>query len=158
MRDLKHIAQAKRSDNRVMAWGLRLSGMTYAQIGDALGCSTPWAFKLVQEAFKDREDEPAELARGYEMERLDAALRTVVSILDRSTRDDSWDPEMALKAVDRLVKVSESRRKLLGLDMPAKLAEQADPAEAAEREMREWLARQKAATHQGNGLKAEAAF
>lgn len=108
----------------------------------------------------DREDEPAELVRAYELERLDAALRASVGILAGSSTPDSaaWNPAIALAAVDRIVKVSESRRKLLGLDIPARQLDAPDPAEAAEQEMRDWLAQQKTPDHQAEGLRVEAAF
>ncbi len=59
--------------------------------------------------------EPAGELIAYETERLDAMQARAWKVLD-----DAGDPELALKAIDRVVRICGSRRRLLGLDAPAR--------------------------------------
>jgi hypothetical protein len=112
---------------------LRSTGMTYQQIADKLEVSKPAAYKMVMRAIADVDKEPAEAAIAFELENLDRAERLVLALLERKhfvvstgkliymgdkpMEDDGY----VLPAVDRLVKISESRRKLLGLDSVQKI-------------------------------------
>jgi hypothetical protein len=127
---------------------LRSKGKSYRQIGKELGCDVATAHLAVKRAIAAVVAEPAEAAIAFELERLDAELqrlddlyRKVMDVLEREhvtvsqgrvvTMDDGAtvpDDDWILKAVDRLVKIDESRRrngesrrKLLGLDQPAKM-------------------------------------
>lgn len=94
---------------------LRKSGASYRAIGRVLGCSEATAHRDVRKAlrriiaFGDRQ---AEEYRQLELERLDAIQLGVW------LRMRTGDPH----AADVARKVSESRRKLLGLDAPTKVA------------------------------------
>jgi hypothetical protein len=126
---------------------LRSKGKSYRQIATALGCDVHVAYDAVKRVIAAVLGEPAEAAIHFELERLDAELRrldklyrTVTAVLEREhvtvsqgrvvTMDDGAtvpDDDWILKAVDRLVKIDESRRRngesrrrLLGLDQPAK--------------------------------------
>jgi hypothetical protein len=126
---------------------LRSKGKSYRQIAAILGCDVRVAHSAVQRVIAEIVAEPAEAAVHFELDRLDAELRrldklyrTVMEVLEREhvtvsqgkvvTTDDGAtvpDDDWILKAVDRLVKIDESRRRngesrrrLLGLDQPAK--------------------------------------
>ena len=93
----------------------RKAGMGYRAIGERLGISQGQAYKDVQFVLKEvraSTNETAEELVQLELERLDNALMAIVG---RAAKGE-------LGAVDRLIKISESRRKLLGLDAPMKIA------------------------------------
>lgn len=112
---------------------LRSTNMTYQQIADTLNVSKPAAYKMVQRAINDVDKEPAEAAIAFELENLDRAERLVLALLERQHfvvsagkliylgTTPMVDDGYVLPAVDRLVKISESRRKLLGLDSVQKI-------------------------------------
>lgn len=92
------------------AWALRLSGATYAEIGQALGVSAQRAEQICKRmlAYHRPSAEQVDQHRSTELLRLDRMLRAV------------W-PD-ALKgnqgAIDRALRISERKSKLLGLDAP----------------------------------------
>ncbi len=113
---------------------LRARGQSYRAIGEALGISQGSAHDAVQRALKATVQEAAADARTLELERLDHLQATVMDVLGREHvtvqlgkvirgpgGETVPDDAVTLAAVDRLLRVSESRRKLLGLDAPAKL-------------------------------------
>lgn len=100
---------------------MRKQGKTYRAIaaavkqefGDDLpdGWDERYAYKDVKrELDRLRKDtaEDAQMIRQLELERLDLALDAILPMVRRGN----------LGAVDRLIRLSESRRKLLGLDAP----------------------------------------
>lgn len=92
---------------------LRKKGMSYDAIGEALGISKSGAYLCVMRALESITKEAAEEAdavRQLELERLDAAL------VGLSTRIQHGDPA----AVTAMIRVSERRARLLGLDKPTK--------------------------------------
>ncbi|MDH6116894.1 uncharacterized protein YerC [Kitasatospora sp. GAS204A] len=125
---------------------LRSRGLTYRQIATELGVDVATAHRAVKRALDAVVAEPAADALSFELQRLDEELvrlddlyGRVVEVLERehvtvsqgrvvehdglAVPDDDW----ILRAVDRLVKIDESRRrngesrrKLLGLDSPVK--------------------------------------
>jgi DNA-binding CsgD family transcriptional regulator len=126
---------------------LRSKGLSYRAIATELDVDVATAHAAVKRALAEIITEPAEEALAFELARLDAELvrlddlyRKVEEVLARehvtvsqgkvvtmdggeTVPDDDW----ILKAVDRLVKIDESRRRngesrrrLLGLDQPAK--------------------------------------
>jgi hypothetical protein len=117
------------------ALSMRARSMTYQQIGSALGVSRQSAWELVNRAMAETITEPAEIARRIELDKLDALERRVHESLERrhfvisSGKIVSHDGEpltddrFLLTAVDRLLRISESRRELLGLDAPRPVAE-----------------------------------
>lgn len=95
---------------------LRLEGHSYQAIADMVPyADRSAARRAVETARQHIIEEPARELQAQELERLDDLL-----IRCRQVLVDGGDPELVLKAVDRLVKISETRRKLLGLDAPAK--------------------------------------
>ena len=101
------------AERRIKSLELRKNGATYRQIGVALGVSYETAHRDVMRelaALAAQAHGHAEDLRALETERLDMVLLS----LAKSVRDGN------LGAIDRWVRVSESRRKLLGLDLPVK--------------------------------------
>jgi hypothetical protein len=95
------------------AFELRKGGASYAAIGENLGISQQAAYKCVKRVLENilaDTKENVETVRQMEIERID---RMIMSI---------WSPAThgSLGAIDRVVKLSERRARLLGLDMPVK--------------------------------------
>ena len=124
----RRIAVAER---RGKALRLRAAGRTYDEITQALGYSTRSAcIQDIQRALAATVAEPAAELRTLELERLDKALAVAFEVLTTrhlahsngrvvlhpETRQPLRDDGPRLNAIDRIVRVSESRRKLLGLD------------------------------------------
>lgn len=93
---------------------LRKRGMTYQAIADALGYAHPGAaHKAVTTALRETMREPADELRTLELERLDAIM---AANWDKATGEDPDE-----RAATTVLRVMEARRKLLGLDAPAKV-------------------------------------
>jgi hypothetical protein len=137
------VQRAKIAVRRAEACRLRVAGYTYAQIAERLGYSSEkFAQVDVKRALKvyvDLQQEPIEELRARELAALDGAQQVatevmgrdhlahsngrVVMIEDEQTGEVSHvkDDGPKLAAIDRVVKISESRRKLLGQDAPSKV-------------------------------------
>jgi hypothetical protein len=107
---------------------LRSRSMSYQQIADQLGITKSQAFDGVKRAMAEVVAEPAEDARRMELEKLDrleqAALRVLEAdheVVYQGGRTGIPDNGPRLQAVATLQRLSESRRKLLGLDRPQQL-------------------------------------
>jgi DNA-binding transcriptional MerR regulator len=92
---------------------LRLAGMTYKEIGKALGLTAAGTHKAVKRALDDVAEETAEKAeqvRALELERLDKMNKAI------------WGQVLAGNhgAVDRALRIMERRSSLLGIDAPKK--------------------------------------
>jgi hypothetical protein len=112
---------------------MRSRGHTYQQIADQLGFSNKGtAYAAVHRAMAEVVAEPAAEAVQFELDRLDQMHQAALKVLEGHhvtvsngkvvTLDDVplQDDGPVLAAIDRLVRISESRRKLLGLDSPVK--------------------------------------
>ncbi|NLF57646.1 MAG: hypothetical protein GX580_08405 [Candidatus Hydrogenedens sp.] len=100
------------AERRHRAFALRLEGRTFRQIGDELGINGGTAHRDITRHMAEQRERFAELAADaltLELERLDSMLAAV------------WQSAMGghLPAVDRVLKISERRARLLGLDRPA---------------------------------------
>lgn len=135
-------ARITAAERRVKALDYRKAGASFRAIGEQLGVSVKTAHQDVQQALADlAELEQASAAeyRALELARLDdlaiAAARILQAehplvsggkVLSRFTADGKaiglTDNGPKLAAIDRLIRISESRRKLLGLDAPAKIS------------------------------------
>lgn len=106
---------AQRAEQRARAataLRMRTEGASFATIADELGYATPnSACKSVQSLLRRVEHEAADEARALEGARLDALHNAV------------WPAALAgdLPSVDRVLKISERRSKLLGLDAPQRV-------------------------------------
>lgn len=128
-------------DNRALA--LRRKGASYADIGRAVGFrSTSSAYDAVRRALALESAEDRDTVRKLELSKLDALERAAWKVLERfhyvviTTGEHAGDivyspPEdgdhepliddaPVLAAIDRILRCSESRRRLLGIDAPRK--------------------------------------
>lgn len=104
------------AERHVRAFELRKQGYSYREIGVALGVSHKTAHEDVQRVLAELATLRLASAAEYvdlELERLDAAQQALAAHLE------TGDPQI----INSWVKVSESRRKLLGLDAPTKIAQ-----------------------------------
>ena len=129
---------AKTAARDAEALKLRLDGMTFPQIADQLGfASKGHAFTAVRRALADSyRIERAEAVR-VEQDRLDMLTRAFTRVMDAPGQD----PQMVVTAGLALLRVSESRRRMLGLDAPPRrrievITEDAVDAEIARLEAR----------------------
>ncbi len=92
---------------------LRVTGLSYPKVAEQLGVSVGTAFndcKAARSRIIELTRESAEEVRSTELDRLDRALHAIENaILAGDTR-----------AIDTMLKLSERRAKLLGLDAPEK--------------------------------------
>jgi len=100
-------------DEQILA--LRRRCWSYRRIASALGISKNTALRVVHAYLAEIASETkcnAELLRSAEIDRIDSCIAAV------------WDQveQGHLGAVDRVVRLGERRAKLLGLDMPTKIA------------------------------------
>jgi hypothetical protein len=147
---------------------LRRRGLTYGQIAKELGFrAQSGAFDAVRRGIRDTYREDTEGATSLELERLDEMARTLYRVLatrhyavskdgtvvvNPVTKEPLVDDGPVLEAVEGLRKVSESRRKLLGLDAPTRTRVEVVTEEAVDAEI-ERLTRILAGTsHGGLGL------
>jgi len=101
------------AEKRLKALELRKCGATFSEIGKALGVSTQRAHKIVMEELERlglQRIGTADELRRLELERLEMASIPVVSKVKKGD----------MRAALVWIKLSESRRKLLGLDAPVK--------------------------------------
>lgn len=125
------------------AAALRGRGLSYRAIAAQLDTSVATAHDRVQRAFRDTLSEPADQARAVELARLEDAHDAALAVLLREhltvshgkvitiKNDDGdtvplIDDAPVLQAVDRIRALSESRRKLLGLDAPSRVSVDAE--------------------------------
>ena len=108
-------ARVRGADNRKRALELRKSGATYRQIGESIGISMQRAHQLVVdelECLAQLRLRNADELRLLELERLDMVS---IPTLNKLKNGD-------MRAANVWIKLSESRRKLLGVDAPMKIA------------------------------------
>lgn len=101
-----HVAEAAK---------LRMMGLSYRQIGERMGCSGSVAHGYVKRAAEGYElaaAEAIETQRKLELARLDHATTIVMAQVAKLASSNKPNPA----AVDQLIRISERRAKLLGLD------------------------------------------
>ena len=114
---------------------LRRKGLSYPQIAENLGFSAKSsAYEAVKRGLKDLYQEDVDGQRMLELDRLDDMLRVLYRVamarhraagrdgklLTDENGNPVFDDAITVQAALAVVKLSESRRKLLGLDAPAK--------------------------------------
>jgi len=141
----RHYASSAKSDKahveklarQQRALELRIAGMTYSQIGDAIGVGRATAYKYYREALgellKENVEKMEEL-RQLELARLDHLQREAETVLRKSHVYVSqggkivYDGDVKLvddgptmQAIATVLRIMERRSKLLGLDQPTKI-------------------------------------
>ncbi len=110
----KRRLSAKKRQRRAL--DLKIAGATYQQIADELGYRTAsGAHKAVSSALTAMLRPPADELRALESERLDNLWRRLWVRLNSTTATTD-----AVKIADRLIRLSQRRAALLGLDSPIK--------------------------------------
>jgi len=110
--------KAAKLDRQARALEMRKTGMSYRRIAEKLECDIAGAFRYVKEALARSAEQiqhSADDLRAIELEKLDKWEAS----LQLGIRDD--DPQVRAKSAAVLLKITESRRKLLGLDAPQKI-------------------------------------
>lgn len=118
---------------------LRSQGYSYQRIADALGYSDRGAaHHAVQRVLQLTVQEAGEELRQMERERLDRLSEAAWEVLERQhvtvsngrivslNGEPLPDDGPVLAAIDRLLRISESRRKLEGLDAPSRVSVDAE--------------------------------
>lgn len=103
-------------ERHIQSFELRKQGFSYREIGATLGVSQKTAHQDVQRVLAELAETRLESAAQYvtmELEHLDAAQQALYPHLE------TGDPQV----VNSWLRVSESRRTLLGLDAPTKIAQ-----------------------------------
>lgn len=112
------------------AAALRAQGKTYRAIAERLDISVQTAHEAVKRAYLAVVQESAEEALKIELDRLDLLQEKAMTLLSGAyikfqgsgeSMVELVDVGPNLTAIETLRKISESRRKLLGLDQPAKV-------------------------------------
>lgn len=134
--------RARVGEQAARAYELRLTGMTLAAIAKEMGLSVGTVHARIEAHLAGHVDPLADEYRRVELDRLDDLQRRAYEVLDAKhlvaqngkvvehEGAPLRDHAPVLAAIDRLVRISERRAKLLGLDMPAKVSAtvtQADP-------------------------------
>lgn len=112
------------AERRVKAIELRKAGLSYRQIGEQLEVSEQQAWRDVKKALAGLAEMEQDHAREYrqlELERLDALLSPLwLRARGRRIQHDDGTVEDVppdYAAVDRVMRLMEARRRLLGLDV-----------------------------------------
>lgn len=108
-------AKARMLKHQEQALLLRRSGLSFSAIGQRLGISKSRAHALVQMGLEDAREQVAahsDQLRTEEVSRLDGMLSKIYA---KAARGD-------LQAIDRVLKISERRARLFGLDAPVRTA------------------------------------
>jgi hypothetical protein len=146
--------QAKAARRRAQIVHARMAGATFEEIGREHGISDTRAQQLYADAMRRTVKEPADQHRALELRRLDDLQLRLTEVLRRDhvtisggkvVVDQDGHPYLddgpVIAAGMALVRVQESRRKLLGLDEPthhnvsAKLAAEVYSVDALDREL-----------------------
>jgi len=99
-------------ERKMKALELRKAGVDYMTIAKRLGyASASGAHNAVKAALKLTLQEPADDLRKLELERIDAALSAIWTQVMKGNHG----------AVDRFIRLSERRARLIGLDAPQKI-------------------------------------
>jgi len=112
---------------RSQALELRISGMSYRAIADALSCADSTAYELVQSALREIPAANVEILR----QEHDSMIRAL--FLKLKPRIDKGEP----RAIEVGVKLLERLAKLHGLDAPTRQIMQVVTEEAVDRAIRE---------------------
>ncbi|MFD3802634.1 hypothetical protein ACFWTC_03175 [Streptomyces sp. NPDC058619] len=127
------------AEKRAHAARLRAMGWSYERIAKEVGYACRGsAYNAVKQVLEETVREAGDELRQLERERLDRMSEAAWEVLERQHVVVSNgrvvdlngaplpDDAPVLQAIDRLLRISESRRKLVGLDAPSKVSVEAD--------------------------------
>lgn len=98
---------------------LRAESKSYQEVARIMEVTTSIARNLVMHGLRDTPTESPSEQRQIELRKLDKLEQAALEVLWVAQAGESAASQTrALNAVDKLIKLSESRRKLLGLDAP----------------------------------------
>ena len=103
-------------DRERRAVEMRTRGMTYREIGEALGVNPASAHRMVSRALARVPAEAVNDLRALNLLRLEELWRRLGGILE----DAADDPDRQLRTIDRMMAVMERTARLMGLDAPPK--------------------------------------
>lgn len=106
--------KATQAEQDAQIFRLKLQGLTVRQIATAVSLPKSTVDDRISKAIAELVNPLAEEARAIERARLDALRIEANAVLSKARADD--DHELRLKAIDRLLRVSERAAKLDGLD------------------------------------------
>lgn len=123
---------------------LRAEGLTYRKIAETLGVTVGCAYKAVSRAIAAVPVEAVNELRQIECARLDAVIAKLWDIVHAEHPfvsngrrfDDLHDVGPVLAALTGIVRTSESKRRLLGLDAPSRQTITVITEDAVDAEMR----------------------
>lgn len=103
------VAEIQRIDMTKDALQMRIEGMTYKEIGEALGVATSTAFKYIQKSLREMEWERDEEAANYRRIVLERNETMIAGLLPEAQSGSH-------RAVDQVLKVQEQTMDLLGIE------------------------------------------
>ena len=127
-------------DRRYKSLDLRIQGVPFREIARQQKLSLSTVVEDVQKALREREGGRVEQLRAIEEARLDVAIAEAMNILNKNK-----GTELALKAVDRILRAVTTRANLLGLNAPVELTINSIEKTQADLELEELL--REAQTH-----------
>ena len=101
----------KRQQERTQAYEMRLSGMTYPQIGGVLGYAPMTIWRWIKAAIEKQQKPLIDELRTIELDRMDRYLLRLEGEIECGD----------VKAISTALKISERRCALLGIDAPIKV-------------------------------------
>lgn len=111
----KYANEALRGEAMAQAWELRRRGMSLRAVAKECGLSIPGTKRLLDDYLHRIVDrEAVETYRELELARLDHLQEAAETLVD------SADPEVRNKGINTSLRISESRRNMLGLDAAKK--------------------------------------
>lgn len=116
--------KVQRAELARQAVELRARGLTLDQIAKAIGHKNKSSvYRLIEAELEKVPVEKIEHLRKIEVAKCDRLERRLDAFIEPPTArepNDGYDPDRALEAMGRMLKVMERRAKLLGLDAPSK--------------------------------------
>jgi len=104
---------ATKAEELKRCWDMRVAGYNEREIAEATGLSPATTHRRLAEAFEATVSPARDEIRAWEDARLDRVLRVATEIAETAA-----DPEVQLKAVAQVVKVSERRTQMHGVNAP----------------------------------------
>jgi len=121
-------------DRRYRALELRVAGTPYRAIAKKVGVTLSVVNEDIKAALAEKEGGNIARLRALEEERLDTAIAAAYEVLNKNK-----GTELALKAVDRIVRAVTTRSNLLGLNAPVELNIRTTEKTQADLELEELL-------------------